>query len=116
MEVWPYSAIMVQSNEACDHLGIKRLFANLFYPQGNTKVKMSIIFIIGPSQSAEIRAIMSGGNFFYLFVVIIIYFQVATTQNFQFFLCLDKIQQKDVCLILTIATGEKGFMINVLLV
>ena len=26
-------------NEACEHLGIKRLFSNLFHPQGNAEVE-----------------------------------------------------------------------------
>ena len=35
-------------NEVCDHLGIKRLFANPFNPQGMQRWKMSTISLKGP--------------------------------------------------------------------
>ena len=65
-------------NEVCDQLGIKRLFANPFHPQGNEKVENIHNFL---KRTLTIvcwtTAISSGMNSFHLPAIVITYFQVA---------------------------------------
>ena len=92
-------------NELCDQLGIKMLFSNLFYQQGNAKVENVHNFLKEPSPNSWTTAISGRMNSFHLLVIAITYFQAAMALNFHSSLCLDEIQQKDAYLTLTIAIG-----------
>ena len=56
-------------NDACDEIGIKMLYFNPFHPQGNAKVEN--VHEKGPLPYSWTIVILSGMNYFHLFVIAI---------------------------------------------
>ena len=91
--------------KVCNQLGIERLFANSFHPQGNTKMedvhnflKRTLTKFLGNSSLKWDELLPFTCYCFNIFS------GINGTES-PFSLCVDEIQQKDICLTLTVVTG-----------
>ena len=87
-------------NEVHDQLGITRLFANSFQPQGNAKEENVHYFLTKFLGNSNLEWNKPLPFTCYCYNI----FPGSNGTESQFSLGLDKIQQKDICLTLTIIT------------